>query len=818
MSLKKSDIPSKPAFHITFLKNFYIFKRDIKKFCFFKILVPFRYALAKRRPIEDNKVIFLEISSSRLSDNYKILFNRLESEYDLDIHVHFLEREHSDKAELYKRQLAYIKDAATAKYIIMSDSYNFTGALRKRRGQHIINLWHACGAFKRFGFSIADKKFGMDYSEMKRFPLHPEYDFVTVSSPEITWAYAEAMGKEKTPSMIRPLGVSRTDIFYDDSFKVSAREHLLRLFPEIGDRKVILYAPTFRGHINRAETPDMLSIPYFYEHFKDKYVLLFNHHPFVKSRPAVSGDLSGFARDMTGLMSIEELLCITDICISDYSSLIFEYSLFEKPMIFYAYDLANYFDWRGFYYSYDELTPGPVFSTNAEMISYIEHIDTLFDRSVVTRFKERFMSACDGHATERIISELFGNDIEHLKRPAPLTGDFSQVPHQAPQYYEYYSRLDFLKKIEHIFTSEYEKAIKRDIIKGSVCLMTDEYTDGDIFYSLEKELSRDPGFTVTPDISVSKENAAEYARALATAEYIIASGQPYLLRMIDVRPETKLIEAESSSLPLYNKWNASRMFRVSYLREEMLRFPVKASFSAVMDGSGGLNVPENYDSLSPALSGSIYSDNLTDESYIKESRGAVIRLCPEAEDQTLIFLDLTPRPELRLILRDLLIGIYEEFAGSAKCLVTPAILPLVPEFMQGFVLCPEESLRSAIESEDESFTPEEMSGLADLLTEMRLIAASGIIISDYSDIAPAALKTDKRLIIYAPDISTYEMESELKPEVMKFLDSFFAASVSDLKDMIRIGCSDEEKIAAGFIRDNFLKDNASRILIDKIMK
>ena len=109
-------------------------------------------------------------------------------------------------------------------------------------------------------------------------------------------------------------------------------------------------------------------------------------------------------------MSIEELLFVADICISDYSSLVFEYSLFEKPMIFFAFDLDNYYDWRGFYYDYKEFVPGPIYTTTEEMIDYIKHIDTKFDKQKVKQFRDKFMSACDGHATERIMKLVFDGE------------------------------------------------------------------------------------------------------------------------------------------------------------------------------------------------------------------------------------------------------------------------------------------------------------------------------------------------------------------------------------------------------------------------
>ncbi len=109
-------------------------------------------------------------------------------------------------------------------------------------------------------------------------------------------------------------------------------------------------------------------------------------------------------------MTIEDLLCVADVCISDYSSLVFEYALFEKPMLFLAYDLDDYFDYRGFYYDYHELAPGPVVRDTVGVIDFVQHLDERFDLSRVQAFRNKFMSSCDGHATERIIQAVFAHE------------------------------------------------------------------------------------------------------------------------------------------------------------------------------------------------------------------------------------------------------------------------------------------------------------------------------------------------------------------------------------------------------------------------
>ena len=84
----------------------------------------------------------------------------------------------------------------------------------------------------------------------------------------------------------------------------------------------------------------------------------------------------------------------------------------ERPMIFFAYDIEDYSDWRGFYYDYDEMTPGPVYTRTSEVAEYIKGLPESFeskDRQRVDDFRQKFMSGCDGHATDRIIEFMKKN-------------------------------------------------------------------------------------------------------------------------------------------------------------------------------------------------------------------------------------------------------------------------------------------------------------------------------------------------------------------------------------------------------------------------
>ena len=201
-----------------------------------------------------------------------------------------------------------IKDMADAGCIVLCEGSRLVSCIPKRKETKVLQLWHGCGAFKRFGFSTSELLFGGDRKQNSRYSYYKNYDLVTVSSPEVVWAYKEAMNMEADSQVIRPLGVSRTDIYFDLDYVRQAREYVKERLSWIGNRKIILYAPTFRGSVGDAKAPDALDFDRLYKEFGAEYVLLIKQHPLVKKRPVIPERLNEFARDVSDEMSIEELL------------------------------------------------------------------------------------------------------------------------------------------------------------------------------------------------------------------------------------------------------------------------------------------------------------------------------------------------------------------------------------------------------------------------------------------------------------------------------------------------------------------------------
>ncbi len=373
------------------------------------------YARHSSEPVDPYKVVMIENAVSGLSSPFRLLYHDLKKDGRFTIHVHHLGKGliHKEDHDINGARLA--NDVGNAKYVILSEACNVLSALPLREETIVLQLWHGCGAFKKFGRSTADLLFGPSREVFDKKPLYAHYNYVTVSSPEVVWAYEEAMGLEGQ-GIVQPIGVSRTDVFFDRKYLDKAVQRVYEKVPQAKGKKIVLYAPTFRGRVAKAKTPnyEWFDLWKLREALDDDTIILIKHHPIIKPYhiPHMPEELEGtFAVDVSDLLDIEELMIAADVCITDYSSLIYEYSLLDKPLIFYAYDKERFCDWRGFYYDYDEMTPGPVCYTMEELIDVLTMPDYGYDPKEMKAFREKFMDSCDGHATERIEKLVFGESL-----------------------------------------------------------------------------------------------------------------------------------------------------------------------------------------------------------------------------------------------------------------------------------------------------------------------------------------------------------------------------------------------------------------------
>ncbi len=301
--------------------------------------------------------------------------------------------------------MRFLREYAKCGTLFITESYLPAYAVRRPHGTNVVQLWHGCGAFKKWGYSTLDKTFGANDRSVAAFPMHNCYTLVPVTSAEVIPHYADAFRTDS--GSILPLGVPKTDAYFAAGFSPSAKAALFSAHPELPrNKKLVLYAPTFRGNtVTSAQSGLCIDFISMKKALNNDCILLLRLHPFARKNISIPKEAKDFCFDISDVAT-----CIAlgsaDLLVSDYSSIVFDYSLLERPIVFFAYDLEKYTKERDFYYPYKEFVPGPVVKTQNELESEIKKELSSFDSSKVTDFRKKFMSACDGKSTERILTYL----------------------------------------------------------------------------------------------------------------------------------------------------------------------------------------------------------------------------------------------------------------------------------------------------------------------------------------------------------------------------------------------------------------------------
>ncbi|MGM8213616.1 CDP-glycerol glycerophosphotransferase family protein [Virgibacillus sp. W0430] len=353
--------------------------------------------------VKSNKVTFASYRSDRLTDNLCHVHKKIGLKYpSFERHIFFkrLDSTFIGKVRYIIHMIHACYHLATSRYFIVDDYYFPLYVLQLRKEVEVIQLWHSSGAFKKFGLSTIGKTYGPSKEYLKHVNIHGNYSKAFVSTERVIPFYGEAFGMPH--ERIYPLGIPRTDYFYQKEEIERFTSSFYNSYSGMEGKKIILYAPTFRGkshHQNSFSCP--IDLERMHEHLSEEYVLLIHLHPYMRNELSIPNHLKDFVINIQDTSTIMELLVLTDILITDYSSVFFDYSLLKRPMIFFAYDLEDYIEERDFYYNYRELVPGPIVIDTESIVKTIK--EDMFNINEITEFSNRFFDFADGKATERIV-------------------------------------------------------------------------------------------------------------------------------------------------------------------------------------------------------------------------------------------------------------------------------------------------------------------------------------------------------------------------------------------------------------------------------
>ncbi|QBP41834.1 CDP-glycerol glycerophosphotransferase family protein [Paenisporosarcina antarctica] len=289
---------------------------------------------------------------------------------------------------------------ATSKYVFVDNYVGVLSTIRFRKEVKCVQLWHATGAIKRFGWSDPTTNERSELAKERFQKVYNQFQYIPVGSEQMAQIFAESFQVNQNRFLFT--GVPLTDFYYDEIAKKKSLDRVIETYPIILGKKVVLYAPTFRK--DSLEKMDLqLEINEFLERLDDNYILLIRLHPSVKALTPIPTHPRVLV--VSAYPYLNELLVVSDILISDYSSVPFEFSLLRKKMIFYTYDLDSYDKEQGLWAENSLYFPGPIVKSTTEVINHI--LDPEIDFEKIDRFKNHWNTFSSGQASKSLISVVY---------------------------------------------------------------------------------------------------------------------------------------------------------------------------------------------------------------------------------------------------------------------------------------------------------------------------------------------------------------------------------------------------------------------------
>ena len=338
-----------------------------------------------------NKVTFVSVrSDGELEGNALALYPYINGEKEICAY----KLPHDNEAAL-----AMSEAVLTSKVIVTDDYVKYLRYFPLRPEQRVVQLWHACGAFKKFG------QRGTNIPVPTDIATHAQYNLVSVSGENVRSIYADAF--DVNYQKVQALGTPRTDDYFNKKLISKKKRQIYLKHPKLLFKSVIVYAPTFRDTDgNRNEFHPEIDFDRLSKSLLPNQVLLICPHPIMDA-PILPHEYRNILEVKD--FSTNDYMLISDMLITDYSSVIFEYALLGKPIAFFCYDLLRYD--RDFYLKYPDDLPGDVFKTQEELTAYLRNPEKHVLTDKYTTFVKKYMSACDGHSCERI-AQLINSYME----------------------------------------------------------------------------------------------------------------------------------------------------------------------------------------------------------------------------------------------------------------------------------------------------------------------------------------------------------------------------------------------------------------------
>ncbi|MGY4790150.1 CDP-glycerol glycerophosphotransferase family protein [Pediococcus pentosaceus] len=357
-----------------------------------------QYQVAYFMSFAGNETFIRELVKQFGSDEVLIVYKTNVKENVLQLQqVHIIKH----AIEFKKFQVtSFVKGIKLARVTLFDNYYPELSAINKTKKDYFIQMWHANGAIKAFGWEDPST-YHRSVEDQQRFQrVYDSFDQIVVGSEKMADVFQRSW--HVVSDKIDRIGYPRTDKYFEESWIEKARKKIQTKLPELTQKRVILYAPTYRKDVSFSLPDDWRKIK-----VPQDAVLIVRLHPHLANVERQIVDASPDRVIMVDhFISTQELLCVADTLITDYSSIAFDFSLLDnaRSVIFFTYDLEEF-----------ERTVGIQASFKAaflnQMVNTVEQLNDaiLFgnsDKNVIHKLNQQWNTLNDGHSSARLIKQV----------------------------------------------------------------------------------------------------------------------------------------------------------------------------------------------------------------------------------------------------------------------------------------------------------------------------------------------------------------------------------------------------------------------------
>lgn len=334
-----------------------------------------------------NKVTFISRLSNEPSIDFEMIKEELEKDKNIEIKI-ICKKIGKNYLLYYFNMYKQMYNISTSKVCIIDSYVPVVSILNHKKDLKVLQLWHSLGAIKKFGLQNLNLSSGRNRKLALSMNMHKNYDYIITASDETTKFFSKAFGYPKEKFL--NYGLPRID--YLKSKKNNLKRKIYKKYPSLKKKETILYAPTFRRNEKNDKTLDIIDIVDF-----EKNNLIIKSHPLQKVN--INNNNIYTCTEFSSM----ELLCVSDIVITDYSAIALEAYAINKKVYYYLYDLGEYKAKTGLNVDLMSELPSCCFKTKEELRRLI---GKRYNNKEVKRYANKYLNNLEENSTKLIVNKV----------------------------------------------------------------------------------------------------------------------------------------------------------------------------------------------------------------------------------------------------------------------------------------------------------------------------------------------------------------------------------------------------------------------------